>query len=76
MSPDGAFFLLGSTSNIVEVNMKLYPLLSGQVTPFEETLNWLQPLYRSDQTGDYVALASMVLVQYLLLEGDPLFHLI
>ena len=76
MPPYGDFLLLGSTPNIAEVNMKLSPFLYVQVTPFEETINWLQSLYTSYWTGAYMALASSVLVQSLVLEGDPLFHLI
>ena len=76
MSPDGAFLLLGSTQNIAESNMKLSSLLSGQAPPFEEEIDWLQPLYTSDRTGNYMEFASTVLVQPLLLEENPLFNLI
>ena len=70
---DGASRLLNTSCDIGEVGQLLFPILVGWVPPFEETLDWLHFVYTADRTGDYMAPASMVLVQSAVLEGDPLF---
>ena len=72
----GAYLLLGSALNVAEDSQKLCSLLTGWAPSFEELLNWLQFEYITEQTGTYVAPASTFLVQYEVLELDPLLHLI
>ena len=51
----------------------MFPLHTGQETPFEVDLDWLQFAYTADQSGDYVAPAYTVLVQSAVAEGGDLF---
>ena len=74
--PDGTSLLLGHSLNIVEVSQMMFPLLGGQAPPFEEVLDWFQFSYTKDWMGAYMAPASTVLVQSMVLEGDPIFSLI
>ena len=55
------------------VRRGLFPLLAGQTPPFKEALDWLPFAYTADQTGDYMAPASTVLVQSTVVEWDALF---
>ena len=74
--PDGASLLLGLALNIAEVGHKLFSLLTGKWTPFEEAIGWLKFSYTADYSGAYVAPAYTFLVQSMVSEGDPLFLLI
>ena len=73
VTPDGASRLIDTSRKIAEVVQLLFPILVGQATSFEETLDWLQFAYTAERTGAYVAPVSMVLVPSAVLEGDPLF---
>ena len=73
VAPDGAARFLNNAFNITEAIHMLFLLLAVQSPPFEEKLDWLQFSYTADRTGDYMAPASMVLVQSAVLEGDRLF---
>ena len=76
MPLEGAYFLLGKTPNIAEASQKLPPLLTSRAPPFEEALDCFLFSCTVYLTGTYVAPVSTVLVQYVVLEGDPIFHLI
>ena len=65
---DGPIRFLETTPDISEAIEMLFPLLAGREPPFEETLGWFQFAYTVGQTGDYVALASTVLVHSAVLE--------
>ena len=53
----------GAAPNIAEDSQTLSPLLAGRAPPYEEALRWIQFDYTGDQTGDYMATASTVLVR-------------
>ena len=57
----------------MKASQTMFSLLTGRVPPFEEALNWLKFTYTVDQMESYMALASTVLVQFVVLEVDPLF---
>ena len=59
--------------NVFEASTGLFPLITSQEPPFEESLDWLQFAHTADQVGAYVAPASTVLAQSAVAEGDELF---
>ena len=63
VSPYGATLLLESAYKISEVIQMLFHPLAGLAPPFDETFNWLQFSYTTDQTGAYVAPAPTVMAQ-------------
>ena len=75
--PDCASWLLwremDGPLNIFEALTGLFPLLTGQETPFEEALDWFQLTYTADRAGTYVAPVSTVIAQSAVAEGDELF---
>ena len=76
VASDGAARLLHTDCNISEARQLLFPLLAVPAPLFKETLDWLQIVYTTDRTGDYIAPSSTVLVLSAVLEGDPLFPVI
>ena len=73
--PYGASRLLLPSHTIEEVIHMLFLLLDGWVPPFKEALDWMQSAYTADPTGAYVVLASTVLVQSVVSEGDIPFYM-
>ena len=65
--PYCAAWILGKVEdqdlNIAATSQGLLPLLTGQATPCEEALDWLQCACTPYRTGDYLAPASTALVQ-------------
>ena len=56
MPPDGAASLLEDPGdNITVTRSGIFPLLSGQVPDFKETLHWIQFTFTGDRTGAYMA---------------------
>ena len=73
MSLYSTAYLLDSAYNISEASRIQFPLLTGWVHTFEETLDWLQFAYNLDRIGAYMAPVSTVLAQSSMLEGDTIF---
>ena len=51
----------------------IFPILVGPAIPFDEVLYWLQFSYTAYRTGSYMAPASKVLVQSVVMEGGEIF---
>ena len=51
----------------------LFTIMVGPAIPFDEVLYWLQFSYTAYRTGSYMAPASKVLVQSVVVEGGEIF---
>ena len=59
--------------NVFKASKGLSLLLTGREPTPNEALNWLKFAYTADQAGAYVAPASRVLAQSVVVEGEELF---